>query len=111
MRLLAHYTIFGEDIFNLHTFDIEKGNIKHNRVAGETAHTAFIQGILIFARHLTEDKISEINNIVAENKTESLRIIAEKIAAYLIENKMTFDENNDFSLLISTYPDFILSKL
>ena len=105
MRLLAHYTIFGENIFNLHTFDIEKGNIKHNRVAEETAHTAFIQGILIFARHLTEDKISEIN------KTESLRIIAEKIAAYLIENKMSFAENNDFSLLISTYPDFILLKL
>lgn len=111
MKLLAHYTIFGNEILNLHTFDIENGTITHHKVVEETAHTEFIQGILIIAGNISPDNISELNRIISNNKNLNLRLISEKIREFLWENNLIYAPKGKFSLLISTYPDYILSKL
>ena len=47
MKLLAHYTVFDGNVFHLHTFDVTPEGITHSPVKAETAHTEFIEGILV----------------------------------------------------------------
>lgn len=111
MKLLAHYTIFGNEIFNLHTFEIENDIISHTKAIEETAHTAFVQGILIIAGNTKTNDIDKLNNLIAENKDADLRTLSEKIAKFIKDNGLYYTPNSKVTILTASYPDFLISLI
>lgn len=105
MRILAHYTVYKNEVFNLHIFDIAEQNITHFPVKVETAHTLFLQGILIIANeHITEQHIEHIHRQIEDNRELPLNELAHTLNSYLSENRLHYSDDSTPKLLKVTFP-------
>lgn len=110
MKLLAHYTIFGDSIYHLHTFDCNE-NIAHTKVSVETPNTAFIQGLLIVTSDDSQDTITNLSYIINSHIHNSITKAAKEAAKYISEKGIGYSIEKPYFLLISEYPDYLVSKI
>ncbi len=105
MRILAHYTVYNNDIFNLHVFDIEEQHITHFPVEVETAHTLFLQGILIVAgSQINEQDIDNLHRLIEENRKQPLSELAKTLNSYLSGHSLHYCPGTLPKLLKVTFP-------
>lgn len=84
MRTLAHYTVYGGEAYHLHVFDFgADGSVAHFPVAGETADTMFVEGLLLVsADELDGKRLMALNDRISELSAEmGLGRVAQAIAA------------------------------
>ncbi len=87
MRTLAHYTVYDSEVYNLHTFEFKPdGSVTHFTTPAETAHTRFIEGILIASGPLSEVVRSQIADLLTQNHA-SPRQLATKLAEIIPAGK------------------------
>lgn len=109
MRTLAHYTIFGNEIYHLHIFDfLEDGTVSHFPANEETADTLFVEGLLIVATGDIAKQYRQITAATAEiHSGRPLREAAEAIAAVL----PSYAAGSPLTLWQAVFPDFRLVPL
>lgn len=88
MRFLAHYTLYDGSIFHLNVVDLKEGKVSYFSVKEETAHTLFIEGILMICNELNAENLKLINKDLEVIGLKSVKEIAEYINANMEKYKI-----------------------
>lgn len=91
MRFLAHYTVYNGLVLHLNVVDLNEGKVDYFAVKEETAHTLFIEGILLICNELNAENLNCINKDLEQIGIKPVKEIAETIninlANYKIDKK------------------------
>lgn len=112
MRILSHYTICDGSVFHLHVFDIDEtsGSIAHFPVTEETAHTLFLQGILVIGHDIFSLQ-KEINAISSRIPDIGLGAAARQIALLLHQDRNASQKSEHLAMAQIVAPNYICQKL
>ncbi|MGM9832735.1 MAG: hypothetical protein ACI31A_03495 [Candidatus Limisoma sp.] len=111
MRLLAHYTVFAGDVFHLHNFDVTPGGITHRPVVAETAHTEFVEGILVIGSADIAALRARLRDIAQANGSAGIANAARLICHTLDESDTNYKPGHPVGLIKITYPLFLVSEI
>ena len=111
MKLLAHYTIFDGNVFHLHTFDVTPEGITHSPVKAETAHTEFIEGILIIGSSDISGLTQRLAEITQSFGIQGIASAADGICRSLIETDTNYKPKQPVGLIKITYPHFLVAEI
>lgn len=111
MRLLAHYTVFAGDVFHLHNFDVTSGGITHRPVVAETAHTEFVEGILVIGSADIAALGATLRDIAQANASTGIAGAAQLICRTLDETDTNYKPEQPVGLIKITYPQFLVSEI
>lgn len=111
MRLLAHYTVFAGDVFHLHNFDVTPGGITHSPVTAETAHTEFVEGILVIGSADIAALGARLRDIAQANGSAGIAGAAQLICRTLDETHTNYKPKQPVGLLKIAYPQFLVSEI
>ena len=85
MRFLAHYTIFNGTILHLNVVDFQDNKVDYFKVKEETAHTLFIEGILLICNELDSTQLKAINSELKTAGNKPVKEVAEAVNALLFK--------------------------
>ena len=111
MRLLAHYTVFAGNVFHLHNFDVDHEGIAHSPVAAETAHTEFIEGILVIGSADITSIRARLHDIAQANGIAGIASTARLICKTLDKTDTNYKPKQPVGLIKITYPHFLVSEI
>ena len=111
MKLLSHYTIFDGNVFHLHTFDVTPEGITHSPVKAETAHTEFIEGILVIGSADITAIRARLHDIAQANGIAGIASAADCICQTLIETDTNYKPKQPIGLIKITYPHFLVAEI